>query len=228
MSFSHSKLTKRKNLDPSSRREPAKFRSTASSRPRLPIAFGFAARFSARASFTNQNREFSIQIIQSKKKSSSLWWMMFGGRSLLKRRASIHRAQRHATRHFPTRKTTRIALKTTLSIKRARKIEPHVPDLLLNLAPCLPRGAHILDVLCSKRKTKTKKKTKKKNDTHHFFLTVRGELHRRSLRSRHRRRSRREPRSRLWFLLLLRFQVALERLFVKGFRECHSFCCSRM
>jgi hypothetical protein len=34
----------------------------------------------------------------------------------------IHRAQTRATRHFPTRKTTRIALKTTLSIKRAQKI----------------------------------------------------------------------------------------------------------
>lgn len=219
-------MTKRKNLDPSSRREPAKFRSTASSRPRIPIAFGFAARFSPRASFTNQNREFSNSLIQSKKKSSPLCdggWRMLGGRSLLKRRASIHRAQRHTTRHFPTRKTTRIALKTTLSIKRARKIEPHILDLLLNLAPSLPRGAHILDVLCSKEKQKQKRKTKKKNnDAHHFFLTVRGELHRRSLRSRHRRRSRREPRSRLWFLLLLlRFQVALERLFVKGFRECH-------
>lgn len=168
MSLSYSKLTKRKNLDPSSRREPAKFRSTASSRPRIPIAFGFAARFSPRASFTNQNREFSNSLIQSKKKSSPLCdggWRMLGGRSLLKRRASIHRAQRHATRHFPTRKTTRIALKTTLSIKRARKIEPHILDLLLNLAPSLPRGAHILDVLCSKEKQKQKRKQKRRTTT---------------------------------------------------------------
>ena len=161
-------MTKRKNLDPSSRREPAKFRSTASSRPRIPIAFGFAARFSPRASFTNQNREFSNSLIQSKKKSSPLCdggWRMLGGRSLLKRRASIHRAQRHTTRHFPTRKTTRIALKTTLSIKRARKIEPHILDLLLNLAPSLPRGAHILDVLCSKEKQKQKRKQKRRTTT---------------------------------------------------------------
>lgn len=142
---------------------------------------------------------------------------MLGGRSLLKRRASIHRAQRHATRHFPTRKTTRIALKTTLSIKRARKIEPHILDLLLNLAPCLPRGAHILDVLCSKEKQKQKRKTKKKNnDAHHFFLTVRGELRGRSLRPRHLHR-----RRDMFTRRCLRFQVALERLLVKGFRKRH-------
>jgi hypothetical protein len=104
----------------------------------------------SRVVYEPKPRVFNSNNPIEKIKSSSLWWwMMFGGRSLLKRRASIHRAQRHATRHFPTRKTTRIALKTTLSIKRARKIEPHIPDLLLNLAPCLPRGAHILDVLRS-------------------------------------------------------------------------------
>lgn len=58
--------------------------------------------------------------------------------------------------------------------------------------------------------------------THHFFLTVRGEHRgrRRALRVRHRRRhshiirsGRRRRR--------LRFQVAFERLLVKGFRERH-------
>ena len=147
---------------------------------------------------------------------------MFGGRSFLKRRASSIARKHTPTRHFPTRKTTRTALKTTLSIKRARKIQPHIPDLPLNLAPFLPRGAHIFGFFRYTRKSK-KQKTKekqKKKITHHFFLTVRGELHRRSLRLRHARRSRKRRSHRLWFLLL-RFQVALERLFVKGFRECH-------
>ena len=51
--------------------------------------------------------------------------------------------------------------------------------------------------------------------THHFFLTVRGELRGRSLRPRHlhRRHNR--------FTRRLRFQVALERLLVKGFRKRH-------
>ena len=145
---------------------------------------------------------------------------MFGGRSFLKRRASSIARKHTPTRHFPTRKTTRTALKTTLSIKRARKIQPHIPDLPLNLAPFLPRGAHIFGFfVLHTQKQKQKKKKQKKKITHHFFLTVRGELHRRSLRLRHARRRRSRKRY-LWFLLL-RFQVALERLFVKGFRECH-------
>lgn len=149
---------------------------------------------------------------------------MFGGRSFLKRRASSIARKHTPTRHFPTRKTTRVALKTTLSIKRARKIQPHIPDLRLNLAPFLPRGAHIFGFFRSTHKNKKQKnkRKQKKKITHHFFLTVRGELHRRSLRLRHARRRSCKPRRshRLWFLLL-RFQVALERLFVKGFRECH-------
>ena len=53
--------------------------------------------------------------------------------------------------------------------------------------------------------------------THHFFLTVRGELRGRSLRPRHLHRR----RDRFTRRCCLRFQVALERLLVKGFRKRH-------
>ena len=56
--------------------------------------------------------------------------------------------------------------------------------------------------------------------THHFFLTVRGELRGRSLRPRH-LHLRRDRRSMSLFARRLRFQVALERLLVKGFRKRH-------
>ena len=57
--------------------------------------------------------------------------------------------------------------------------------------------------------------------THHFFLTVRGEHRgrRRALRVRHRRRHSHIIRS--GRRRRLRFQVAFERLLVKGFRERH-------
>ena len=55
--------------------------------------------------------------------------------------------------------------------------------------------------------------------THHFFLTVRGELRGRSLRPRHLHR--RHNSSSTLFTRRLRFQVALERLLVKGFRKRH-------
>jgi hypothetical protein len=98
---------------------------------------------------------------------------MFGGRSFLKRRASSIARKHTPTRHFPTRKTTRTALKTTLSIKRARKIQPHIPDLPLNLAPFLPRGAHIFGFFRSTRKSKkqkTKENKKRKSRTTSFLL----------------------------------------------------------
>lgn len=55
--------------------------------------------------------------------------------------------------------------------------------------------------------------------THHFFLTVRGELRGRSLRPRRLHLWR--NRSSSLFTRRLRFQVALERLLVKGFRKRH-------
>ena len=59
--------------------------------------------------------------------------------------------------------------------------------------------------------------------THHFFLTVRGEHRgrRRALRVRHRRRHSHIIRSGRRRRRRLRFQVAFERLLVKGFRERH-------
>ena len=100
---------------------------------------------------------------------------MFGGRSFLKRRASSIARKHTPTRHFPTRKTTRTALKTTLSIKRARKIQPHIPDLPLNLAPFLPRGAHIFRIFSlhttHEQKTKAKQNKKgRKSRTTSFLL----------------------------------------------------------
>lgn len=57
--------------------------------------------------------------------------------------------------------------------------------------------------------------------THHFFLTVRGEHRgrRRALRVRHRRRHSHIIRSGRRRRRRLRFQVAFERLLVKGFRD---------
>lgn len=98
---------------------------------------------------------------------------MFGGRSFLKRRASSIARKHTPTRHFPTRKTTRTALKTTLSIKRARKIQPHIPDLRLNLAPFLPRGAHIFRIFSlhnTQAKNKRKQKKRRKSRTTSFLL----------------------------------------------------------
>ena len=139
----------------------------------------------------------------------------------------------------PKRRTHHRAQSASRDVARASKSFPRRVKTTSSLVSRARRGNHPSDLsLASIFRQKVRAFRKKKratnspivfkredstNVTHHFFLTVRGE-HRgrqsRALRVRHRRHnvcmlSGRRRRRRL------RFQVAFERLLVKGFRERH-------
>ena len=137
----------------------------------------------------------------------------------------------------PKRRTNHRAQSASRDVALASKSLPRRAKTTSSLVSRARRGNHPSDLsLASIFRQKVRAFRKKKSHklshfnirektlhvTHHFFLTVRGEHRgrRRALRVRHRRRhshiirsGRRRRR--------LRFQVAFERLLVKGFRERH-------
>ena len=150
----------------------------------------------------------------------------------------IHHHHHHhllaAPKIGPKRRTHHRAQSASRDVARASKSFPRRAKTTSSLVSRARRGNHPSDLsLAPHISTKSSKRiyirlthTQKKsyiNLTHHFFLTVRGEHRgrRRALRVRHRRHngvcmlSGRRRRRRL------RFQVAFERLLVKGFRERH-------